>query len=495
MSRHGRPDLLIIGAGFTGLTLAKEAVTKDSSIQVHVIDRRPHIGGNAYTHVDPATQILVHDYGTHIFHTASDKVGLYLRPHLAASSGLNTYRHQVISQLETGQIVPLPLSLATINAIRSYHPLYHRDEPLQPHQLRHWIAEDTKTNHFAYLDPEESAEAKAISLVGPTVYHAVIEGYTQKQWGHHPSQLPADIIARLPIRNTYDSNYFPATHRFWQGVPRAGYTPVFEDMADHPRIHVTLGVDHLSPSAGPYSRDRVYHQIPAIFTGPIDRYFNFRHGALEWRTVDFTTKTVAAPDTGGNVLGAAVINFASPAIPFTRVHEFRHLHPERESAPHATPATPTAVGPTTMPAHSPTHSVLAYETSRATSTLDVDDLPYYPVRTTANMRLLARYRQDARQLMESPTPVIFAGRLGRFQYLDMDMAVASALSLSDRLWGPATPPGAAPREGQADEPPAESDGATSTDTGLHHVRPLPPAPRERTLDPRPDYRSTPTLVG
>ena len=239
-------------------------------------------------------------------------------------------------------------------------------------------------------------DEKGISLVGRPLYDAFIRGYTAKQWQTDPEELPAEVISRLPMRFTYDNRYFDDTH---QGLPIDGYTAWLERMADHPNIEVELGCDFFDP-ASRYPKAAVVGRVPVVYTGPIDRYFDFEFGDLGWRTLDMVWETLLT----GDFQGTAVMNYADTDVPFTRVHEFRHLHPERS--------------------YPRDRTIIMREFSRFATR---DDEPYYPVNTPTDRETLRRYRDRIR----AEPLVFFGGRLGSYRYLDMHMAIGSALSLVD----------------------------------------------------------------
>jgi UDP-galactopyranose mutase len=244
-------------------------------------------------------------------------------------------------------------------------------------------------------------EEKAISLIGEPLYEAFIKGYTAKQWQTDPRELGTDIINRLPVRYTYDNRYFSDTY---EGLPTDGYTAWLERMADHPNITVTLETDFFDESQ-PWNKAATVGRLPIVYTGPVDRYFDSVHGDLSWRTLDFETEVVPV----GDFQGAPVMNYADPDVAHTRVHEFRHFHPEREY-----PADKT---------------VIMREFSRSAGP---GDEPYYPVNTADDRTRLKAYRE----LVRNETDVLFGGRLGTYQYLDMHMAIGSALSMFDNRLAP-----------------------------------------------------------
>jgi UDP-galactopyranose mutase len=371
-------DIVIVGAGLYGLTVAERMAALGR--EVLLVDARADIGGNAHSSFDPGTGIEVHTYGSHLFHTSNERVWEYVNRYTAFTS----YEHRVWTT-HRGEVYPMPINLGTINQ-------FFRTA-MGPDAARALIAEQA-----AELGGREptNLDERGISLVGRPLYEAFIRGYTAKQWQTDPRLLPASVIARLPVRFTYDGRYFDDTH---QGLPVGGYGAWFERMVDHPRIEVRLGTDFFD-AGQPVHRDAVVGQVPVVFTGPLDRYFDAAAGELGWRTLDLEQEVLAT----GDHQGAAVMNFADEDVPYTRVHEFRHLHPERDYTREAT--------------------VIMRERSRSAGP---GDEPFYPVSTPADRERLATYRDMAR----AETGVHFGGRLGTYQYLDMHMAIAAALALVD----------------------------------------------------------------
>lgn len=376
-------DLLVVGSGFFGLTIA-DRCARELGLKVQVIDRRPHIGGNAYSAAEPTTGIEVHQYGAHLFHTSNQRVWEYARRFTSFTS----YQHRVVTTYR-GEVFSMPINLGTINQ-------YNRSA-FSPDEARTWVAEQA-----AKLTGEPTnLEEKAISLIGEPLYEAFIKGYTAKQWQTDPRELSAEIISRLPVRYTYDDRYFSDTY---EGLPTDGYTAWLERMADHPNITVTLDTDFFDASQ-PFNKANVVGQVPVLYTGPVDRYFDFAHGDLSWRTLDFETEVLPT----GDFQGAPVMNYADEDVPYTRIHEFRHFHPERDYPDDAT--------------------VIMREFSRFA---DHADEPYYPVNTAQDRERLLAYRE----LAKGEADVVFGGRLGTYQYLDMHMAIGAALSTYDNKLAP-----------------------------------------------------------
>ena len=372
-------NLVVAGSGFFGLTIAQQCAA-DLGLRVLVVERRPHIGGNAYTEPEPATGIEIHRYGAHLFHTSNTRVWEYANRFTAFTG----YQHRVFS-IYKGRVYPLPINLATI--------CEYFGEVLTPDEARALIA-----GQAAEVPAGRAAnlEEKAISLIGRPLYEAFIRGYTFKQWQTDPAELPADIITRLPVRYTFNNRYFSDTY---EGLPVNGYTAWLERMVDHPNIEVRLNTDFLA------MRPDVVGNVPVVYTGPIDGYFGYAAGDLGWRTLDFNLEVLPT----GDFQGTPVMNYADEDVPFTRIHEFRHFYPERDWYPED-------------------KTVIMREYSRFA---DRGDEPYYPINRAADRDRLLAYREMA----DGEPDVLFGGRLGTYKYLDMHMAIGSALSMYDnQLW-------------------------------------------------------------
>jgi len=371
-------DLLVVGSGFFGLTIAERAAA--AGRRVTVIERRGHIGGNAYSEPEEATGIEVHRYGAHLFHTSNAAVWDYVRKFTAFTD----YTHRVYTN-HSGVVYPLPINLGTINQF--FRAAY------SPSEARALV-----TELAGEFDPRNAAnlEQRAIGLIGRPLYEAFIRDYTAKQWQTDPTDLPAEVISRLPVRYTYDNRYFNDT---WEGLPVDGYTAWLERMADHPLIDVRLDTDFFDGSQ-PLSKSSVVGQLPVVYTGPVDRYFDYSEGPLSWRTLDFEQEVLDIPD----FQGTSVMNYADADVPYTRIHEFKHFHPERADR------------------YPTDRTVIMREYSRFAET---SDEPYYPVNTAEDRRRLLAYRERA----AAEPGVHFGGRLGTYQYLDMHMAIAAALGL------------------------------------------------------------------
>ncbi len=377
-------DLVVVGAGFFGLTVAQQCAER-FGCRVVVVDRRSHIGGNAYSEPEPQTGIEVHRYGAHLFHTSNRRVWDYAN----RFTSFTDYVHRVYTSHQ-GEVYPMPINLGTINQFfRSAH---------SPAEARALIAEQAK--ELDGKSPENFVE-KGVSLIGRPLYEAFIAHYTAKQWQTSPEKLSADIISRLPVRYTYDNRYFNDTY---EGLPTHGYTAWLEQMVDHDLIEVSLDTDFFDDSQ-PVNKSAVVGNIPVVYTGPVDRYFEYAEGRLSWRTLDFEQEVLGIED----FQGTPVMNYPDEDVPFTRIHEFRHFHPERDY-PHD-------------------RTVIMREYSRFAQG---DDEPYYPVNTLEDRQRLLRYRDRA----QAERRVLFGGRLGTYQYLDMHMAIGAALSMVDNKLEP-----------------------------------------------------------
>jgi UDP-galactopyranose mutase len=388
------PDLVVVGSGFFGLTVA-ERCASELGLKVLVLERRHHLGGNAYSEQDPGTGIEVHVYGAHLFHTSNQKVWEYAN----RFTEFTEYQHRVYTN-HNGQVYPMPINLGTINQFF--------DAAYTPDQARALIKEQAA--ELGDKEPENFVE-KGVSLIGRPLYEAFIAHYTAKQWQTDPEKLSADIISRLPVRYTYNNRYFNDTY---EGLPKDGYTAWLKRMAEHENIEVRLNTDFFAVA------DEFKGKVPIVYTGPVDEYFGNAEGELSWRTLDFEREVL---DTG-DFQGTPVMNYADEAVPFTRIHEFRHFHPERDYPDDKT--------------------VIMREYSRFA---EKGDEPYYPVNTAEDREKLLKYRELARQ----EPMVLFGGRLGTYKYLDMHMAIGSALSMYENKLKPHFTDGAELKSGGVDE--------------------------------------------
>ena len=391
-------DLVVVGSGLFGLTIAEQAAT-ELGLKVALLDRRSHIGGNAYSENEEQTGIEVHRYGAHLFHTSNERVWEYVN----RFTDFTNYVHRVYTRHD-GVVYPMPINLGTINQF--FNAAY------SPAEAKALIAE--QAGELAGTDPQNLND-KGISLIGRPLYEAFIKHYTAKQWQTPPEELPASIISRLPVRYTYDNRYF---NDKYEGLPVGGYTAWLERMAAHPNIEVRLNTDFFSGDHE-YSREKVLGQVPVVYTGPVDRYFDYTEGDLSWRTIDLDEEVLPIED----FQGCSVMNYPDADVPFTRIHEFRHFHPERDYTKDAT--------------------VIMREYSRFANK---GDEPYYPVNTSVDREKLLKYRD----LAKGEKDVLFGGRLGTYKYLDMHMAIGSALSMFDNKIRPHFAEGATIESGGVD---------------------------------------------
>lgn len=366
-------DFLIVGAGLTGAVLAREFT--DAGKTCLVIDRRDHIAGNCYT--QNISGINVHKYGAHIFHTDDEQVWNYV----GRFAKFNNYINSPIAIFHD-EIYNLPFNMNT------FAKMWNVATPAQARE----IIEKQKAE--AAIDGEpKNLEEQALSLVGKDIFEKLIKEYTEKQWGRDCKELPADIIKRLPVRYTYDNNYF--NHRF-QGIPEGGYTAMVEKMLDG--IEVKTGVSFSQADLSGFKH--------VIYTGPVDEYFDFRLGQLEWRSVRFETELLEGePNWQGN----AVVNYTSHDVPYTRIIEHKHFEFGKDSNGKELPDT-----------------VISREYSAAWKP---GDEPYYPVNDEKNNALYAEYAR----LAEAEENVTFAGRLGVYKYYDMAPCIRAALDLAEKL--------------------------------------------------------------
>jgi UDP-galactopyranose mutase len=358
---------IIVGAGFFGAVMA-ERIANVLGEKVLILEQRNHIGGNSFSEINQATGIEVHKYGSHIFHTNNKKVWDYINQF----SGFNNYRHKVLSSYR-GELYNMPINLKTINQFFK--------KQLNESEAKSFL------DSVKLVTAEDSFEAKALSSVGKELYEAFFQGYTHKQWNTDPKLLPASTFSRLPVRYNENIDYFDDPY---QGIPLLGYGKIFEKMLTHPLIEIQLGVDFFD------LKNKIPSTSTVIYSGPIDRYFNFSEGVLGWRTLDFQEEVIQK----GDFQGTTVVNYPESSIPYTRIHEFKHYHPERS---HRTDCT-----------------VIFKEFSRFA---ERGDTPYYPINTPVDQEKFKRYEA----LAQNEKNVIFGGRLGSYKYFDMHHVIAMAL--------------------------------------------------------------------
>lgn len=366
-------DYLVVGAGLYGAVFAHEA--KAAGKTVLVIDKRPNIGGNVYT--EAVEGIQVHKYGAHIFHTNNKKVWDYVNRFAV----FNRFTNSPVANYK-GELYSLPFNMYTFNKMWGV---------VTPQEAAARIEEQRRA---AGITEPRNLEEQAISLVGHDIYEKLIKGYTEKQWGRPCKELPAFIIKRLPVRLTFDNNYFNA---LFQGIPVGGYTRMMENMLEG--IEVRLNVDYFKEKAALASMAE-----KVVYTGPVDAYFDYRLGALEYRSVRFETEVLDMPNFQGN----AAVNYTDAETPWTRIIEHKWFEFGRDAEGQELPKT-----------------VISREYS---SEWKPGDEPYYPVNDEKNGKLYAAYRELA--IQEENT--IFGGRLGEYKYYDMDQVIAAALELAAR---------------------------------------------------------------
>lgn len=355
--------IAIAGAGLSGAVIGRELAER--GYKVEIFDTRDHIAGNCHTERDSNTNVMVHIYGPHIFHTDDEEVWNYVNQFQV----FKDYKNRVKTTSQ-GKVYSLPVNLHTINQFF--------DKTLRPDEAKSFINDQADTT---IIDPQ-TFEEQAMRFVGKDLYEAFFKGYTQKQWGCSPRDLPASILKRLPVRFNYDDNYF--AHRF-QGMPENGYTDMIAKMLDHPNIAVTLNT-----KLEREDKDKYAH---VFYAGPIDAYLNFAHGPLGYRTLDFERF-----EYQGDYQGCAVMNYGDVEVPFTRITEHKHFAPWENHE----------------------GSVCYREFSR---TCEEGDIPYYPIRLVKDKDQLAQYVE----LANRETGITFVGRLGTYRYLDMDVTIREAL--------------------------------------------------------------------
>ncbi len=362
--------ILIIGSGFSGAVIA-EQLARTKNFQITIWDERSHIGGNCHTERDPDTGVMVHKYGPHIFHTSNEVVWKYIQEF----GVMRPFVNRVKSVTEKG-IFSLPINLHTINQFYG--------KTFNPREAREFIE---SLGDKSIKDPQ-NFEEQALKFVGRDLYYTFFYGYTKKQWGTEPRNLPASILKRLPIRFTYDDNYY---NDIYQGIPQDGYTSIIRNMIDSPLIHVELNRKFKRSVEIENKFDHIF------YTGPIDEFFQFQHGRLGYRTVTFEAFRI-----DGDYQGNPVLNYPEEKYPFTRIHEHKHF----------------------TPWESHEKSIYFQEFSKET---EPSDIPYYPKRLAEDMCILERYEKDVASLKN----YTFLGRLATYRYLDMHHIIEEALRIAE----------------------------------------------------------------
>lgn len=363
-------DYIVVGSGFFGSVVAERLKKRNKSVLV--LERRNHIGGNCYTYEFGTTNITIHQYGTHIFHTSNQLVWNYVN----TFSEFVPYHHTVLTK-HKNKIYALPINLSTINTFFNSN--------FSPEEARKFL--ESKRER---IDNPRNFEEKALALIGSELYQAFIKGYTMKQWGCKPTELPVDILARLPVRFSYYDSYYDD---IYQALPKEGYTVVFERMLRN--IPLELNVDFFD------NRDYWMTKCKkVVYTGPLDRFFEYRYGRLGWRSVYFQIDEISTPD----YQGTSVMNYADIDVPYTRIHEPKHLHLRKTQSPHST--------------------VIMREYSDSS----VSE-PYYPINSEMDRKLLIEYKL----LAKKHPKIIFGGRLAEYKYYDMHHVIEAALNCATQM--------------------------------------------------------------
>lgn len=360
-------NILVIGAGFSGAVVARELA--EDGYNVKVIDARPHLAGNCHTERCKETDVMVHKYGPHIFHTDNKNVWDYVNKHGEFVPYINRVKSCV-----NNKVYSLPINLHTINQFFN--------KALSPAEAKKFIEE---LGDKSILEPK-TFEEQALKFVGKDLYEAFFKGYTKKQWGLSPSELPASILKRLPVRFNYDDNYF--NHKY-QGMPKKGYTKVVESILAHKNITTELNVS--------FKKEMQKGCDHTFYCGPLDAWFDHEEGRLDYRTLDFEPIV-----QNGDYQGTAVMNYGEEIVAYTRISEHKYFSPWEEND----------------------KTIAFKEFSRK---CEENDIPYYPVRLIGEQKMLKKYVS----LANSEENVSFIGRLGTYRYLDMDVTIAEALQAAD----------------------------------------------------------------
>ena len=357
----------IVGAGFSGAVIGRALA--QAGHKVLVIDERAHVAGNCFSKRDPETGIMVHVFGPHIFHTSDERVWAYVQKF----GEMVPYQHRV-QAVAGGAVYSLPINLLTINQFFG--------RVINPAEAREFIASKSSP-----IENPANFEEQALCMIGPELYHTFFRGYTRKQWGLDPKQLPTSVLKRLPLRFNYDDSYF--AHRY-QAMPRQGYTELVAAILDAPNLELRLSTRF-------EDLDETFAHV--VYSGPIDRFFHYEFGHLGYRTLDFEVFRAK-----GDYQGTAVLNYCDESVPFTRVTEHKYFAPwERDQF----------------------EGTICYrEFSRQ---CEPKDIPYYPIRQTDENAMLSKYVERAR----ATSGVSFVGRLGSYRYLDMDVTIGEAFAASD----------------------------------------------------------------
>ena len=363
--------IAIVGAGLSGAVIARELANKGH--KVIVFEEREHIGGNCYSYRDKETNIMVHAYGPHIFHTNNYNIWKYVNQY----AEFKPYVNRVKTTCK-GEVYSLPINLHTINQ-------YYR-KAFWPAEAKKFVQEISDSN----VDYPKSFEEQALKFIGKDLYETFFKGYTLKQWGIEPKDLPASILKRLPVRFNYDDNYF--SHEF-QGIPKEGYTNMIENILEHSNITIRLNTKFVKEMVNNYEH--------IFYSGTIDGFYNYEFGRLPYRTLDFEKEVY-----DGDFQGCAVMNYGDIDIPYTRISEHKHFTPWEE------------------------HKKTIYfkEYSRECKE---NDIPFYPINLVGENLVLKKYQKKA----ENDKKVTFVGRLGKYKYMDMDVIIEEALKIGETFDG------------------------------------------------------------
>lgn len=360
--------ILVVGAGFSGAVIARKLA--EEGIKVKVIDSRMHVAGNCHTERDNDTNIMMHVYGPHIFHTDDKEVWDFVNSHGEFMPYVNR-----VKATTCGQVFSLPINLHTINQFYK--------KTLSPTQAKKFLEDKADKS---IIEPR-TFEEQALRFIGEDFYSAFFKGYTEKQWGLSPKELPASILKRLPVRFNYDDNYF--FHKY-QGMPKNGYTDIVKNILNHENIDVELGVS--------FQRNQVENFEHIFYSGPIDGYFDYEYGRLPYRTLDFIKEQV-----DGDYQGCAVMNYPEKDVPFTRISEHKYFSPWEHHE----------------------NTLFFKEYSRL---CNENDIPYYPIRLVKDPDVLKTYLN----LADNEKKVTFVGRLGTYRYLDMDVTIREAINIASK---------------------------------------------------------------
>jgi UDP-galactopyranose mutase len=357
--------ILVVGAGFSGAVIAN--ILANKGFKVEVFDSRNHLAGNCHSERDGKSGVMIHKYGPHIFHTDNEEVWAFVNQFTKFMPYINRVKSTV-----NGHVYSLPINLHTINQFFN--------KSMNPQEAKDFV----ESIGDKIIEEATTFEEQALKFVGKDLYEAFFKGYTKKQWGLEPSELPASILKRLPIRFNYDDNYF--NHKY-QGIPRDGYTVIVEKMLDHPNIKVTLEKK--------IDRSQVNDYEHVFYSGPIDEWFGYKEGRLDYRTLDFKKILV-----DGDYQGCAVMNYGEESTPYTRIAEHKYFAPWEK--------------------HEKTVAFKEYSRK-----CEEGDIPYYPIRLVGEQQQLKSYIKMA----NNEQGVSFIGRLGTYRYLDMDVTISEALQV------------------------------------------------------------------